>query len=180
MKKQLGFERKARLFCDTIIHIFHSITTIQLGFERKARLFCDFFHFLSPLSFVLLGFERKARLFCDSASIKTGLAFKQKSWDLSVRLGYFVTLIAICMLPPNLKKLGFERKARLFCDKLRSFVTFYSNLLGFERKACDPLPAKSWYVSLFLGSWDLSVRLGYFVTLLHAVSYYYHRYSVGI
>jgi len=70
----LGFERKARLFCD---EVFPSASSSQLlkifrkpklGFERKARLFCDVF--FPPCSIItsvliLLGFERKARLFCD-------------------------------------------------------------------------------------------------------------------
>jgi len=40
----LGFERKARLFCDdNFKNIFHDslLLSLRLGFERKARLFCD-------------------------------------------------------------------------------------------------------------------------------------------
>ena len=63
----LGFERKARLFCDVMIIIsFKCFFDKKLGFERKARLFCDLemsFPFLSPFF----------------------------GWDLSGRLGYFVT-----------------------------------------------------------------------------------------
>jgi len=63
--------------------------------------------------------------------------------------------------------LGFERKARLFCDIIasKSLSVLYSvRLLGFERKArlfCD---SKMVFPSLSSTSWDLSVRLGYFVT----------------
>jgi len=41
---ELGFERKARLFCDRTsfdLQIAGDFTNSKLGFERKARLFCD-------------------------------------------------------------------------------------------------------------------------------------------
>ena len=65
----LGFERKARLFCDELRCIAGGQNQkLLLGFERKARLFCDMDRDLiidnNNLS-ALLGFERKARLFCD-------------------------------------------------------------------------------------------------------------------
>ena len=63
--KKLGFERKARLFCDVKFFYF-PINKNLLGFERKARLFCDFFFPVkTSLTKTVLGFERKARLFCD-------------------------------------------------------------------------------------------------------------------
>jgi len=37
----LGFERKARLFCDVCRTISHWDSSKLLGFERKSRLFCD-------------------------------------------------------------------------------------------------------------------------------------------
>ena len=87
----------------------------------------------------LLGFERKARLFCDSrASIKSQR--NKKGWDLSVRLGYFVTNVLVVALKSNQVGLGFERKARLFCDKITIAITIAILTLGFERKArlfCD-------------------------------------------
>ena len=61
-------------------------------------------------------------------------------WDLSGRLGYFVTNFHSNFIYFFL--LGFERKARLFCDSIISFIL--------EKK--------------FLICWDLSGRLGYFVT----------------
>jgi len=41
-----------------------------------------------------------------------------KCWDLSVRLGYFVTFRQMKQKSMTIikEKLGFERKARLFCD----------------------------------------------------------------
>jgi len=147
----LGFERKARLFCDNILYlhtgcIFHLVVilTDKLGFERKARLFCDGLlnRYIAYLTIVgiwaegsvilwlkfathrhlgsnicSLGFERKARLFCDSFFCCRFSIFR--GWDLSGRLGYFVTYILIPSLPPISippHALGFERKARLFCD----------------------------------------------------------------
>jgi len=66
-----------------------------------------------------LGFERKARLFCDKscAPSKMSTSF---GWDLSVRLGYFVTSsVRFCCVKFSIWiLLGFERKARLFCDHL--------------------------------------------------------------
>jgi len=38
------------------------------------------------------------------------------SWDLSVRLGYFVTKLNLHHCYHHQQQLGFERKARLFCD----------------------------------------------------------------
>jgi len=117
----------------------------------------------------MLGFERKARLFCDDVFHNVIFSFLLKSWDLSVRLGYFVTKVSLEKNPPS-QLLGFERKARLFCDLLKFCLL---------RKA-----PKSWDLSVRLGyfvtfvpiighkknkeitSWDLSVRLGYFVTVL--------------
>jgi len=88
-----------------------------------------------------------------------------RSWDLSGRLGYFVT--EIIKIPIKIKirwdlsgrlvyfvtdliwnwcncwyMLGFERKARLFCDiaPFSDGITTHAILLGFERKArlfCD-------------------------------------------
>jgi len=67
---------------------------ILLGFERKARLFCD--SSVSGLSEEKeivreLGFERKARLFCDEYKFYSTILLIYDCWDLSVRLGYFVT-----------------------------------------------------------------------------------------
>jgi len=62
------------------------------------------------------------------------------SWDLSVRLGYFVTIFTSESIKLYINSLGFERKARLFCDTLFISLSPYSILLGFERKArlfCD-------------------------------------------
>jgi len=87
----LGFERKARLFCDFLLEKFPAI--YMLGFERKARLFCDEFPESSrPASdLTMLGFERKARLFCDFPGLNSMHADDMTCWDLSGRLGYFVT-----------------------------------------------------------------------------------------
>jgi len=118
----------------------------KLGFERKARLFCDLFHFYLQkfIFFKMLGFERKARLFCDCCFININLNFSSHIM------------------------LGFERKARLFCDKLIELVVVSS--LGFERKArlfCDAVFAnlKINRKTFVISCWDLSVRLGYFVTV---------------
>jgi len=90
----LGFERKARLFCDNRFMQF-LLLNLKLGFERKARLFCDTIIelWVKSSSDEKLGFERKARLFCDG-NIETKRSFSGKS-------------------------LGFERKARLFCDRYK-------------------------------------------------------------
>jgi len=46
LKALLGFERKARLFCDEAPECHNHSKDNRLGFERKARLFCDHFrHF---------------------------------------------------------------------------------------------------------------------------------------
>ena len=66
----------------------------------------------------MLGFERKARLFCDHKYSKFVIHPRDNRWDLSVRLGYFVTKQAFLA-------------ASMHCSYC----------------------------------WDLSVRLGYFVTL---------------
>ena len=87
---------------------------------------------------LVLGFERKARLFCDINQIHS--LRESMCWDLSGRLGYFVTFQFKSIISPFFL-LGFERKARLFCD------------------TCD-----SGFVTTFACSWDLSGRLGYFVT----------------
>jgi len=95
----LGFERKARLFCDwRLPALFYSIYLILnvLGFERKARLFCDVYHAIFVMIVFLLiqlGFERKARLFCDNFlwNLDNTMIFVPFRWDLSGRLGYFVT-----------------------------------------------------------------------------------------
>jgi len=68
----------------------------RLGFERKARLFCDvdFPYLLCYGMWQRLGFERKARLFCDIMISQVPIwIFGVTSWDLSVRLGYFVTAL---------------------------------------------------------------------------------------
>jgi len=124
--KLLGFERKARLFCDLILVFEHLLSVFQLGFERKARLFCDIIFSQFP-------------------------AKHERSWDLSVRLGYFVTiyLVVINLIFLNNILLGFERKARLFCDH-HYLMAFLKILDYFHQRS----------------SWDLSVRLGYFVTNL--------------
>jgi len=57
----LGFERKARLFCDNKSY-FSKILDFLLGFERKARLFCDGRKSSELFTHLLLGFDR---LFCD-------------------------------------------------------------------------------------------------------------------
>jgi len=65
-------------------------------------------------------------------------------WDLSVRLGYFVTISSLLIMILLISSLGFERKARLFCDLLLHQIIplpLPLFLLGFERKArlfCDP------------------------------------------
>jgi len=123
-----------------------------LGFERKARLFCDN-TVLFKLIFIslLLGFERKARLFCDVSS-QSQKNQKCKCWDLSVRLGYFVTQFLHHFYLHSFW-LGFERKARLFCDTAKAAVIRFETFmkLGFERKArlfCDFLPK---FIQPFLG-----------------------------
>ena len=66
----------------------------KLGFERKARLFCDATIIIDTIKAVKigkLGFERKARLFCDCIPHSTSCIPFCLCWDLSVRLGYFVT-----------------------------------------------------------------------------------------
>jgi len=66
----------------------------------------------------MLGFERKARLFCDTSSAWTEeINTTKNSWDLSVRLGYFVTE-GWMFTERHAEWLGFDRKARLFCDIL--------------------------------------------------------------
>jgi len=65
------------------------------------------------------------------------------------------------------KMLGFERKARLFCDKTKHIVLCSSEVLGFQRKArlfCDTSAEKNKIPIRIIIRWDLSVRLGYFVT----------------
>ena len=91
----------------------------MLGFERKARLFCDadYFDYWRIFSKFLLGFERKARLFCDFLFLRQQLLWLRLCWDLSVRLGYFVTSFHFSKIDSApAHSLGFERKARLFCD----------------------------------------------------------------
>jgi len=50
----LGFERKARLFCDLIQSLSNHRHHFLLGFERKARLFCDLIRLLDQNIFYLL------------------------------------------------------------------------------------------------------------------------------
>jgi len=50
-------------------------------------------------------------------------------WDLSVRLGYFVTKFSL-KYKFELKKLGFERKARLFCDFSCEFLLLVKKKVG--------------------------------------------------
>jgi len=100
-------------------------------------------------------------------SVKNYRVPKKNSWDLSVRLGYFVTSITAFRLTfviPRISQLGFERKARLFCDGEK-----YS---GEESEIGWDLSVRLGYFvtivfiifSFVKISWDLSVRLGYFVT----------------
>ena len=63
----------------------------------------------------MLGFERKARLFCDNWILNYPYRDTNR-WDLSVRLGYFVTSSDLTTTYLKSHLLGFERKARLFCD----------------------------------------------------------------
>jgi len=47
----------------------------------------------------------------------------KNGWDLSVRLGYFVTFFVLRNFQEIFEQLGFERKARLFCDKQGSIIS---------------------------------------------------------
>jgi len=48
------------------------------------------------------------------------------SWDLSVRLGYFVTNASVMSTLLDVPvTLGFERKARLFCDSVPALIIIF-------------------------------------------------------
>jgi len=146
---------------------------MELGFERKARLFCDKDTFpVTTPSLYLICWDLSVRLgyfvtpFC-LRSIRMGFQKKFFSWDLSVRLGYFVTFYWF-NYSFNLFYFCWDLSVRLgyFVTALRIFSSFTALKLGFERKArlfCDFNQQEFQLPSEFL-RWDLSVRLGYFVT----------------
>jgi len=53
----------------TLNFLFKTFKEHSLGFERKARLFCDVWIMFVDSSEIMLGFERKARLFCDNFAL---------------------------------------------------------------------------------------------------------------
>jgi len=54
------------------------------------------------LQLTSLGFERKARLFCDDIFLMSCFDPNLIGWDLSVRLGYFVTFFSPSRGTPSL------------------------------------------------------------------------------
>ena len=142
---ELGFERKARLFCDLnslILRIVYKkcwdlsgrlgyfVTLCYTEFhtpnfgncwDLSGRLGYFVTSKLAPIRFVMsVGWDLSGRLgyfvtpFVSRSLIRSACF---KSWDLSGRLGYFVTLTFSSQQHAE-QMLGFERKARLFCDVL--------------------------------------------------------------
>ena len=146
---RLGFERKARLFCDFLLFFWQDQNF--LCWDLSGRL--GYFVTIIWLRIIncILSFVVCVGIWAEGSVILWRLEhfvvysdiYQLESWDLSGRLGYFVTG-AIFSSNKKEYKLGFERKARLFCD----------NYALMNSPLCQKFKC-----------WDLSGRLGYFVTI---------------